>query len=128
MRLLADEHVPPAFVSALRGEGHDVAVVGEDVEFGATDETLLEYALETDRAILSEDTDFQGADPGLPAESRPGILACDTAAQPGEIAAAVRRIDALVDDVRGTVLFVPGGWVLLSILHGVPSKAARRTR
>ena len=27
MRLLADEHVPPAFVSALRGEGHDIAIV-----------------------------------------------------------------------------------------------------
>lgn len=111
MRILADEHVPPAFVSAIRGEGHDVSVVGEDVEFGASDATLLEYAIETDRAILSEDTDFQGSDPELAVESRPGILVCDTAASPGAIAAAVRRIDALVDDVRGTVLFVPGAWV-----------------
>jgi len=34
VRLLADEHVPPAFVSALRGEGHDVAVVGDELVAG----------------------------------------------------------------------------------------------
>ncbi|MGQ3330950.1 DUF5615 family PIN-like protein [Halorubrum sp. FL23] len=65
MRLLADEHVPPAIVSALRGEGHDVAVVGDNVELGSEDTVLLEYARETDRLILSEDTDFRGADPEL---------------------------------------------------------------
>ena len=37
MRLLADEHVPTAFVSALDGEGHDVAVVGSEVTFDQTD-------------------------------------------------------------------------------------------
>lgn len=111
MRLLADEHVPPAIVSALRGEGHDVAVVGSDLELGASDRTLLEYARDTDRTILSEDTDFRGADPALDVESHPGVLACDTAAPPGEIAAAIRRIDALTTDIDGTVLFVPGEWV-----------------
>ena len=34
MRLLADEHVPTAFVSALDGEGHDVAVVGGEIGVG----------------------------------------------------------------------------------------------
>lgn len=111
MRLLADEHVPPAFVSALRGEGHDVAVVGEDLELGAPDETLLAYARETDRIILSEDTDFRGADPELIVGTHPGILACDTAAQPGEIAAAVRLIEAASHDLEETVLFVPGDWL-----------------
>lgn len=111
MRLIADEHIPPAVVSALHGEGHDVAVIGDDLELGASDTTLLEYARETDRTILSEDTDFRGADPALDIESHPGVLACDTAAQPGEIAASIRRIDALSDDLDGTVLFVPGAWV-----------------
>jgi predicted nuclease of predicted toxin-antitoxin system len=111
VRLLADEHVPPAVVSALRGEGHDVAVVGSDIESGASDTALLEYARDTDRTILSEDTDFRGADPALDVESHPGVLACDTAAPPGKIAAAIRRIDALTTDIDGTVLFVPGEWV-----------------
>ncbi|PSQ09813.1 hypothetical protein BRC95_00010 [Halobacteriales archaeon QS_5_68_33] len=111
MRLLADEHIPPAIISALRGEGHDVAVVGDDLELGVSDMTLLEYARDTDRSIMSEDTDFRGADPELDVESHPGVLACDTAAPAGEIAAAVRRIDTLSDDLDGTVLFVPGTWV-----------------
>lgn len=111
MRLLVDEHIPPAVVSALRGEGHDVAVVGDDLELGAADTTLLAYARETDRTIVSEDTDFRGADPALDLESHPGVLACDTAAPPGEIAAAIRRIDAESDDLNETVLFVPGAWV-----------------
>ena len=111
MRLLADEHIPPAVISALRGEGHDVAVIGDDLELGASDTTLLEYARDTDRVIVSEDTDFRGADPELDVESHPGVLACDTAAPAGEIAAAVRRIDTLSDDLDETVLFVPGTWV-----------------
>jgi len=111
MRLLADEHIPPAFVSALRGEGHDVAVVGDDVELGAEDSVLLEYASQTERVILSEDTDFRGADPELDTKQHPGVLACDTAASPSEIVAAVRRIETFTEDLSGTVLFVPGGWL-----------------
>jgi predicted nuclease of predicted toxin-antitoxin system len=111
VRLLADEHVPPAIVTALRGEGHDVAVVGEAVTFGASDSTLLEHARDTDRVIVSEDTDFRGADPALAVETHPGLLACDTAAPPGKIAAAVRQIDAVSNDLSGSVLFVPGDWV-----------------
>ena len=111
MRLLADGHIPPAVISALRGEGHDVAAVGNDLELGASDTTLLEYARDTDRVIVSEDTDFRGADPELDVESHPGVLACDTAAPAGEIAAAIRRIGALSDDLDETVLFVPGTWV-----------------
>lgn len=111
MRLLADEHVPPAFVSALRGEGHDVAVVGDAIGLGASDRSIVAFARDDDRSILSQDTDFIGADPSLEVESHPGILVCDTAAPPGAIVAAVRRIDATSDDLSGAVLFVPGGWV-----------------
>lgn len=111
MRLLADEHVPPTFISALHGEGHNVAVVGDEVTLGSEDAALLEYARETDRVILSEDTDFRGADPDLDVGTHPGILACDTAAQPGEIAAAIRHIERFTDDLTGTVLFVPGNWL-----------------
>lgn len=111
MRLLADEDIPPAFVSALQGEGHDVAVVGEDVDLGSEDGILLEYARDTNRLILSEDTDFRGADPKLRIEDHPGILACDTTATPGEIAAAIRRIEIYADELTDTALYVPGDWV-----------------
>ncbi|WP_436902054.1 DUF5615 family PIN-like protein [Halovenus halobia] len=111
MRLLTDEHVPPAVISALRGEGHNVAVVGDEVELGSEDTVLLEFARETNRTILSEDTDFRGANPELAVGTHPGVLACDTAASPGKIATAVRRIEAYTDDLSGTVLFVPGDWL-----------------
>jgi len=111
MRLLADEHIPPAIVSTLRGEGHDIAAVGNDIELGADDTVLLEYARETDRRILSEDTDFRGADPDLIVENHPGTLACETAASPGAIAAAIRRIETVTTELTGTVLYVPGNWV-----------------
>lgn len=111
MRLLADEHIPPAIVSALRGEGHNVAVVGDDVALGADDAVLIEYARDTDRLILSEDTDFQGGDPQLSVADHPGVLACDTTAAPGEIVAAIRRIEMYTDDCTATVLYVPGDWV-----------------
>jgi len=111
MRLLADEHVPPAIVSALRGEGHDVAVVGTDIELGSADAVLLEFARKSDRCILSEDADLRGADPTLDVERHPGVVACDTAAPAGEIAAVIRRIEAYTDDLTGTVLYVPGDWV-----------------
>jgi predicted nuclease of predicted toxin-antitoxin system len=111
MRLLADEHIPPAIVSALRGEGHDITVVGDDIDFGSEDTVLLEYARDTNRLILSEDTDFRGADPDLDVDGQPGILACETAASPGEIAATIRRIETFTDDLTGTVLYVPGDWL-----------------
>lgn len=110
MRLIADEHIPPAIVSALRGEGHDVAVVGDALHFGSADTRLLEYARDTNRLILSEDTDFRGGDPELTNEPHPGILACDTTAPPGAIAAAIRRIEMYTDDLSDTVLYVPGQW------------------
>jgi len=90
LRLLADEYFPPAFVSALRGEGHDVVVVGYELEFGASDTTLLEYARDTARIIVSEDTDFRGVNPDLDIDSYPDVLAWDTAALLGEIAVAIR--------------------------------------
>lgn len=111
MRLLADEHVPTAFISALVGEGHDVAVVGDEIALSASDRVLVEHAKETDRVILSQDTDFRGGDPELTADPQPGVLACDPTAAAGEIATAVRRIDAASDDLAGTVLYVPGEWV-----------------
>ena len=111
MRLLADEHVPPAFVTTLQSEGHDVAVVGDAVEFGSDDVTVLEYARETDRVLLSEDTDFRGGDPQLRDVDHPGVLACDTGASPGAVAAAIRRIERFSDSLSDTVWYVPGEWV-----------------
>lgn len=110
MRILADEHVPPAFVSALRAEDHDVVTVADAVGSGASDHRIFEQAIESGRVVLSADADFRGAS-DVDVDRGPGILACDVDARPGEVATAVRRIDALVDEISGVVLYVPDGWV-----------------
>lgn len=83
MRLVADEHIPPAFVTAVRGEGYDVTAVGGAVNLGSEDDTILDYAREENRVVLSEDSDFRGADPNLNLTDHPGIFACDVNARPG---------------------------------------------
>lgn len=111
MRILADEHVPPAFVAALRGEDHDVVVVGRSIAPGTDDRQLFDLAIETDRVVPSADADFRGASGEIDVDSGPGVLACNVDAAPGDVASAVRRIDSLVDTLDGTVLFVPDDWV-----------------
>ena len=68
MKFIADEHIPPAFVKALRGEGYDVVEVNETVGLGTADDSILEYAVEQGRVVISEDTDFRGADSTLDLE------------------------------------------------------------
>jgi predicted nuclease of predicted toxin-antitoxin system len=71
VKFIADEHVPPAFVKALRGEGYDVVEVDETVGLGTADDSILEYAVEQRRVIISEDTDFRGADSTLDLDTHP---------------------------------------------------------
>ncbi len=111
MKLVADEHIPPAFVTALRSEGYDVTAVGGAVDLGSEDETIVDYARKENRVVLSEDSDFRGADPNLDLTAHPGIFACDVNARPGEIATAVRRIDDMSADLTETVIFIPKDWV-----------------
>ena len=110
MRLLADEHVPPAIVAALRSDGHDVERVGESIELGSDDRTVLDHASTTDRVILSEDVDFRGGNPSLSAETYPGVLVCETGAKASRIAVAVGRIEELAVPLAGSVYYVPGNW------------------
>jgi len=56
--ILADEHVSRIFVTALRAHGYDVDWVDTGYDPGAADRTHLERSEETDRVILSNDTDF----------------------------------------------------------------------
>lgn len=66
------EHIPPAFVTALRAEGYDVTAVGGAVDLGSEDDTILDYARKENRVVLSEDSDFHGADPELDLTDHPG--------------------------------------------------------
>jgi predicted nuclease of predicted toxin-antitoxin system len=63
--------------------------VSAAVGLGTGDGGVIEYARDQDRVILSEDTDFRGADETLDPSDHPGVLACDTEAKPGASAVAV---------------------------------------
>jgi predicted nuclease of predicted toxin-antitoxin system len=59
-RILADENVERATVNVLRKLGHDVERLGDVAElgFGADDESIVRYARDHDRLILTQDDDF----------------------------------------------------------------------
>jgi predicted nuclease of predicted toxin-antitoxin system len=57
MNFLADESCAGPVIRALREAGHDVVAVVE-VAKGATDEQVLERALNDQRVLITEDRDF----------------------------------------------------------------------
>ncbi len=57
MNFLADESCAGPVIRALREAGHDVAAIAE-VAKGATDEQVLERALQENRVLITEDRDF----------------------------------------------------------------------
>lgn len=57
MRFLADEGVDRSIVDALRGDGHDVRWMAEEL-VGTKDDIILEAALRDARILITEDKDF----------------------------------------------------------------------
>lgn len=57
MRFLADESCDFSVVRALRGAGHDVLAVAE-IFPRADDESVIRFAVEEGRILLTEDKDF----------------------------------------------------------------------
>jgi predicted nuclease of predicted toxin-antitoxin system len=58
MNFLADESCAGPVVRTLREAGHDVVAIAE-VAAGATDEQVLERALNEKRVLITEDRDFR---------------------------------------------------------------------
>ena len=95
MRILADVNVPNAYVSALRGDGHDVTYSRNVEHLGptATDTEIVEYAEREGVAVLSTDVkDFSGRDVGAPVFVAPQDMTGD------EVRAAVSRIGSMAFD------------------------------
>lgn len=109
MRILADEHIPTRFVTALEAEGFDVVRVKDVLPEGSPDSAVLEHAVETERVILSEDGDFRGEE--ISQYEHPGVIACDNRAPTGEVVAAIRTLNEYTDDLSGGIAHVPNGWV-----------------
>ena len=58
MRIVADLHISPRTVEFLRLLGHDVVRVGEVLNASTPDETIVHWAAEQNRTILTQDLDF----------------------------------------------------------------------
>lgn len=99
MVILADENVPDEYVSALRGDGHEVVYSRDVDELGpeASDDALVEYAERADAAILSTDVkDFANRRAAVP------VLVAPQDMTGSEVRAAVTRLDALPFDPSDT--------------------------
>lgn len=57
MNFLADESCAGPVIRALREAGHNVVAIAE-TEKGATDEQVLQHALDQNRVLITEDRDF----------------------------------------------------------------------
>jgi len=58
IKFYMDEHVPPAVTRGLQLRGIDVTTTHETGMLGASDGTLLAYALSLERVLFSQDEDF----------------------------------------------------------------------
>lgn len=58
MRLLIDANLSGRVAELLRAEGYDAVHVRERSLMDADDETILAFALQEDRVLVSEDSDF----------------------------------------------------------------------
>lgn len=110
LRLLADENVDHRIVHRLEHYGHDV----EHVDFvselgkGVDDERIVAYSLETDRAILTSDSDFLVA---FDASEYGGLLFVeDETLTVSEVADIVDAIDGAIDDADG-LFYVSSNWL-----------------
>lgn len=106
MDILADENIESEWVHALLGDGHDVVRVAdaEGVRLSDPDSTVLDWAIEDDRVLLTADkSDF--SDPRR--DDHAGIvLIADVTRAGGDLQRAIRRIDDTYPDLTGHVVWV----------------------
>lgn len=95
MRILADTNVPEAYVSALRGDGHEVRYSRDVDRLGpeATDDAIIQFAEAEDIAVLSTDVrDFGGRQASIPVFVAPQDLSG------AAVRAGVARVNAMSFD------------------------------
>jgi len=110
-RLLADENVERATVRYLRKLDHDVERLDEAPELGlgATDESIVEYAREHDRLILTQDDDFFVR---LDPEATAGVLfQSDQTLSAREVGDVVHEMSRHLSQSAITLEYVSKNWL-----------------
>ena len=101
MRILADENVRPAHVSALDSAGHDVKRVGDVLEKGASDSEVIEAGRDLDRIIVTYDRkDFADAIDHV------GVFIADETMAPREVRRTVERVERAYPSLENVVEFL----------------------
>lgn len=106
LAFICDEHVKRVFIGELRANGYDVEWVSGDINAGRSDTDLLNYAVENDLVLLTNDSDFlrmheEYAHPGL-------VMYDDQNLSVSEFIGGVNRIARFVPDAElaGTVIWL----------------------
>lgn len=110
-RVLADENVERATVNYLRKLDHDVEWIGNvpDLGLGANDESIADYARDTDRLILTQDDDFFTE---LEIDQTAGILfQRDQTLAAREVGDIVHEMAQYLDQSAVTVEYVSRNWL-----------------
>lgn len=120
MRLLLDEHLPPAVADRLGAKGHDVVAVARRSELrGASDLVVLAAATSEDRILVTADIgDFMRLAGRLAAtgEHHPGIILVPTLSFPTSsrrIGRLVSAIDALGREAGHEALRDRVAWLVI---------------
>lgn len=125
MRLCCDENIKFSVFSLLKQEGFDVVRVQDELELAAEDENIVDYCVRTNRAIITNDTDF------LDIRDHPGVLFLEEqTAAPRDVVEAIKRIDELVefDELSEVVMYVPDAVGLNSRIQPGGEPTTRETR
>ena len=101
MRILTDENVRSAHVSALDATGHDVKRAVDVLGLGATDAEVLAAALDDERVVMTYDRkDFAEV------SDHAGALIADETMAPREVRRTVERVDRAYPDLDEIVEFL----------------------
>ncbi|PSP86994.1 hypothetical protein BRC87_12210 [Halobacteriales archaeon QS_4_66_20] len=101
MRILADENIVPAHVSALESAGYDVRRVGDVLEKGAGDAAVLNAASQENRVVLTYDKkDFSDT------AGHPGVLLASETMAPRKLRNAVERVEQAYPELEDVVEYL----------------------
>jgi predicted nuclease of predicted toxin-antitoxin system len=113
MKILTDEHVPPAVANTLRSEGVDATTIYDTDLVGVNDQPLLAYAEQHDYAILTNDQHFVSKQ-FVEECDHCGIFFYEDQRTPrSDIVRAVHNALSVLraEDLRNDIIYVPDGWI-----------------